>query len=125
MNKLPYIFTVVDVILSVLFAILNRFWTGFVYFVFASLFVLAVFWGIWLIHLYFSDFKHELEDQFAFYRAQKINSGVVSAENFDANITAYKKDFNKHVLKDKITKWFFIIICFSIAVVFVVAMIIN
>ena len=123
MKKLPYIFTSVAVLLAALFAILNKFWSGFVYFVFASLIVLSVFWGVWLIYLYFTDFKHELEQRFQFYRAEKINSGSVSAESFDANLVAYQKEFKKHTLKDKIIKWFIIAVCFSISITFLVAMI--
>ena len=123
MNKLPYFITGGAVILAALFAILNRFWTGFVYFVLASLLVLSLFWGVWLIYKYFTDFKEELKDRFVLYKANKVNSTNATSDVVDANEAAYLKQFNRLVLKDKIIKWFIILFCFSVAVMFVIGMI--
>ncbi len=123
MNKLPYFITGGAVILAALFAILNRFWTGFVYFVLSSLLVLALFWGVWLIYKYFTDFKKELKERFVLYKANKINSTNATSDVVDANESAYLKQFNRLVLKDKIIKWFIILFCFSVAVMFVIGMI--
>ena len=123
MNKLPYFITGGAVILAALFAILNRFWTGFVYFVLASLLVLSLFWGVWLIYKYFTDFKEELKDRFVLYKANKVNTTNTTTDMITANKAAYEKQFNKSVLKDKIIKWFIILFCFSVAAMFLIGMI--
>ncbi len=123
MNKLPYFITGGAVILAALFAILNRFWTGFVYFVLASLLVLSLFWGVWLIYKYFTDFKEELKDRFVLYKANKVNTTNTTTDMITANEAAYEKQFNKSVLKDKIIKWFIILFCFSVAAMFLIGMI--
>lgn len=123
MNKLPYFITGGAVILAALFAILNRFWTGFVYFVLTSLLILALFWGVWLIYKYFTDFKKELDERFVLYKANKVNTTNVTGELVETNEIAYRKQFNKVVLKDKIIKWFIILFCFSVAAAFLVGMI--
>lgn len=123
MNKLPYFITGGAVILAALFAILNRFWTGFVYFVLASLLVLSLFWGVWLIYKYFTDFKEELKDRFVLYKANKVNTTNTTTDMITANEAAYEKQFKKSVLKDKIIKWFIILFCFSVAIMFLIGMI--
>lgn len=123
MSKLPYIFTSVAVVLAALFAILNRFWTGFAYFVLSCCLLLALFWGAWLIYKYFTDFKHEIDERFKFYKAQKVNKSQVDESAFEANQAAYKKDFDRRMIKDKIIKWFIILFCFALAAAFLVGMI--
>lgn len=123
MSKLPYIVTIVLVALTAVFALLNKVWTGFAYFVLSVLLLLAVFWGVWLIYKYFTDFKLELEEKFKLYRANKINKTQISQEKFDQNEKAYLKDFNKKVLKEKIVKWCVIAFCFAVAMAFLFGMI--
>ncbi len=123
MSKLPYIVTIVLVVLTAVFALLNKVWTGFAYFVLSVLLLLAVFWGVWLIYKYFTDFKLELEEKFKLYRANKINKTQISQENFNQNEKAYLKDFNKKVLKEKIIKWCVIAFCFAVAMAFLFGMI--
>ena len=125
MQKIPYIVTAVTIILAALFAILNRFWADFVYFTFSCLLLLALFWGAWQILQYFTTFKVELQERFKLYKAQKVNSGVVTKEDFEKNLTAYEKDFKKRVLKDKFVKWFVIMFCFAVAAAYVIAMILQ
>lgn len=123
MNKLPYIVTAVAIVLAGLFAVLNRFWAGFVYFVLVSLLALSLFWAIWLVYLYFTDFKEELEVRFSHFKAEKINEAKITVKYFDENLTAFKKQFSKRVLKDKLIKWFQILFAVAIAVTFLVGMI--
>ena len=125
MAKIPYIVTTIAVVLAALSAILNRFWTGFVYFTLSCLLILSFFWGAWQIFKYFTDFKFELEEKFKYFKADKINSKGVSSEVFEASLPAYKKEFKKKILKDKILKWFVILFCFAVGVAFLVAMIFD
>lgn len=123
MSKIPIITTVSAVALAALFAILRQYWLGLTYFVFGCFLLLALFWAFWLIFLYFTKFKEELSQQFEFYRAQKINSGAVTAEMFDAAEKEYKKQFSRTVFKDKLFKWSLIIFCFGLVVLFLMGMI--
>lgn len=123
MSKVPYIVTAVLVVLAGLFAILNSVWAGFKYFVLVSLLLLALFWGVWFIYKYFTDFKKEQEEKFKFFKAQKVNSTEVTAEYFDKNLPAYKKEFSKKTLKDRVYKWCVILFCFAIAGAFLAGMI--
>ncbi len=123
MNKIPYIVSAITIALAGLFAILNRFWTGFVYFVLALLLALSLFWAGWLIYKYFTDYKQELEERYSLWKANKLNTTQVSAEIISQNEAAYKKQFSKHMRKNKLVKWFEILICFALAVAFLVGMI--
>ncbi len=122
MKNLPYIFTAADIVLVAIFAILNRFWKGFAYFVLALLCLLAIFWGAWLIYKYLTDFKKELEEEFKVYRAEIVNKTQVSNEAFEAALPAYKKEFNKKMRKVKIVKWAIIAFCFAVASLFLFGM---
>lgn len=120
---MPYIVTAVLIVLTALFAILNRVWEGFVYFVLSSLFLLAVFWGVWQIFQYFTEFKKELDEDFKFYRAKIVGEGSVSSKEFDAAEKAYRKQFEKSMRKEKFVKWGIILFCFAVASAFLVGMI--
>ena len=63
------------------------------------------------------------EENFKFYRAQVINSQNISAEYFDANEVAYKKEYKKKCRKLKFYEWCKILFCFAIAGAFLVGMI--
>ena len=123
MTKLPYIVTAITIVLAGLFAILNRFWTGFVYFMLVTLLLLSLFWFGWLLYKYFTDFKQELDERFKFERARILGSGQVTAVAFDENLPYYKKQFKKKVFKDKFIKWFQIALCLAFAVMFITAMV--
>ncbi len=123
MNKIPYIVTAITVCFAGLFAILNRFWAGFVYFVLALLLALSLFWAGWFLYRYFTDFKAELEEGFKLFKAEKINKTQITAETFDQNEKAYRKNYSKHVFKDKFMKWFQIAFCFALAVAFILGMV--
>ena len=123
MKNLPYIVTAVLIVLTALFAILNRVWTGFVYFVLSSLLLLALFWGVWQTFQYFTEYKKELDEAFKFYRAKLVGEGNVSAETFDTSEKAYRKQFEKSMRKEKFVKWGIILFCFATACAFLAGMI--
>ncbi len=123
MKNVPYIVTAVLIALTALFAILNKVWEGFVYFVLGSLLLLALFWGVWQTYLYFTEYKEERAEEFKFFRAKKIGEGQIAEKEFDAAEKEYLKLFNKSILKDKIIKWGIIAFCFAIAAAFLMGMI--
>ncbi|MBP3619542.1 MAG: hypothetical protein J6J24_02655 [Clostridia bacterium] len=120
---MAYIITIIAIVLASIFAILVKVWAGFMYFVLASLLLLSLFWGVWLIIQYFSSFKLELEERFKIFKANVINANQLTTEQFNQNEQIYRKDFSKKMLKDKFIKWFVIAFCFSLAVAFLMAMI--
>lgn len=122
-NKITYILTAVSFVLAALFAILNRFWTGFVYFVLAIFLLLAIFWGVLLIVRYFTTFKDELNEEFKYFKAEKINKNHITSEIFEAGLPTYQKEFKKKSFKIKFVKWFVILFCFAVASAFLMAMI--
>ena len=69
-----YIITAIDIALSALFAILNKFvWSGFTYFVLSLLLALALCWGGWLIYKYFTSYRQEQMEEFERYKVEQIN----------------------------------------------------
>lgn len=123
MAYLSYIVSGIAIVLAGIFALLQSFWVGFVYFVLGILAMLSFFWAAWLIYKYFTDFKEELEERFKFYRIEVINTEQISKEYFDENLPVFKKEFSKKVLKDKIVKWFIIAVCFACAISFILGMV--
>lgn len=120
---MAYIFTIISVVLAAIFALLAKVWAGFVYFVLASLLVLSIFWGVYLIFKYFKEFKNDLEERFVLYKAQIVNSNDLSGDQFEQHEDVYRKSFNKSMFKEKFFKWFEIVFAFALAVTFLVAMI--
>lgn len=123
MIKVPYIVTSILVVLAGLFAILNRFWVGFAYFVLTCLCLLCLFWGAWQIYKYHTDFKQDMAKQFVFFKANKINNTNITEEVFDKNLKIYQKEFKRKTFKDRFFKWCVIAFCFAMAVAFLLAMI--
>lgn len=123
MAYLSYIVSIIAIVLAGIFAILQTLWAGFAYFVLAMLLLLSLFWAGWLIYKYFTDYKKELEERFKVYRIETINANQIFADDFDRDETAFRKEFSKKVLKEKIFKWCMIAFCFACGVAFLMGMI--
>ncbi len=121
-DKIIYIVSAVAIVLSIIFALLIQVWSGFSYFVLSILALLALAWAGHLIYSYLTSFKEELNEDFEYYKAETINSKGVSSEEFEKNLSYYKKQFNKTVIKDKIIYISKIIFAFGIAILFIMAM---
>ncbi len=119
MTKIPYIVSAAVFVLVVLFAILQTYWTGFVYFVLALLLALSLFWAVWLIIGYLTVYKKECEERFLVFKAEICNTDHITAEYFEQNKTAYKKMFEKKIAKEKISRIYMIIFCFALVVAFI------
>ncbi len=120
---MAYIITMIALALAGIFALLVKVWTGFMYFVLTMLMLLAIFWGVWQIYKYFTEFKQLTEKKYALFKAQTINANNLTIESYALQEKAYQKIFNKKILKDKIVHWLIVLFCFSIAISFLVAMI--
>lgn len=120
---MAYIVSIISVVLAGVFALLVKVWSGFAYFVLATMLLLSLFWFVWLIYKYLTDFKKELQERFEIFRVETINKFQISAQYFDENLPAYKKEFSKKILKDKFIKWSMIAFCLACAVAFLLGMI--
>lgn len=123
MTKIPYIVSAVTFVLVALFAILQTYWTGFVYFVLGILLLLSIFWAVWLIIGYLTVYKKEREERFVLFKAEVCNTDHITAEYFEQNKAAYKKEFEKKLAKEKISRIYMIVFCFALAAAFLVGMI--
>ncbi len=124
MSKIPYIVTIILVLLAGISAILVQTWTGFVYFAMTFAMLLSLFWGVWLIYKFYTEFKTELEENFKFYKAEIINKKQITTDYFNENENAFKKDYHKKMKKYKILHWLKVLLCFSIVGAFIASMII-
>ena len=118
MSKTPYIVSAIAFVLVALFAILEKYWTGFVYFVLAILLALSLFWAVWLIIGYVTVYKKEVEERFLLFKAEIINHDHITTEYFEQNKTAYKKEFNKMLAREKISRIYMIAFCVALALAF-------
>ncbi len=123
MTKIPYIVSAVAFVLVALFAILQTYWTGFVYFVLGLLLLLSIFWAVWLIIGYLTVYQKEREERFILFKAEVCNHDHITAEYFEQNKAAYKKEFEKKLAKEKISRIYMIVFCFALAAAFLVGMI--
>lgn len=123
MSKIPYIVSAISFILVAIFAIVEKYWTGFVYFVLGTLLLLSLFWGVWLIIGYCTVYKKELDERFILYRAEVINHDHITPEYFDKNKAAYKKEFQKKLAREKMSRIYMIAFCFALASAFLIGMI--
>lgn len=123
MEKLPYIVTAIIFVLVAIFALVVKFWAGFVYFVLALLLLLSLFWFLWFIYRYNTALKTELQEKYEIYKAEKINKTHMSIEEYNQNEVAYKKEFSKLAIKDKLRYVGLMLFCLAIAVAMLTAMI--
>ena len=121
-KNIVYIISAVIIVLCVIFALLIDVWGSFFYFVLSLMTVFSLVWAGFLIYNYCTDFKKQLEEDFSYYKAEKINSTSVTSEEFEKNEQAYRKEFNKSARKSKIFEICKIILCFGFAGLFIFAM---
>ena len=108
--------------LIVITACLKSVWTGFLYFAVSSLALLCLYWCGMFIYQYIDNYKWHFEEDFAFYRAEVINSTGISEADFEAGKNAYIKKFKRTQIREKLIDIFKILISFSLAITCIVVM---
>ncbi|MBQ8792986.1 MAG: hypothetical protein IJZ62_05240 [Clostridia bacterium] len=108
--------------LIVLFGLLKEVWKGFVYFSVSFLVVLCFYWAFIFIHKYLEDYKWHFDEDFAYYKAQTINSTALSEQDFEMAKDVYIKKYKNSLVRDKIIDICKILFCLAIAVTCIVAM---
>ncbi len=121
-KNIVYIISAVIIVLCIIFALLIDVWASFSYFVLSLMTILTLVWAGYLIYNYVTDFKKQLDDDFAYYKAEKINSTSVTSDEFEKNEQAYRKEFNKSARKTKFLEICKIMLCFGFAGLFIFAM---
>ena len=121
-KNIVYIISAVIIVLCIIFALLIDVWASFSYFVLSLMTILTLVWAGYLIYNYVTDFKKQLDDDFAYYKAEKINSTSVTSDEFEKIEQAYRKEFNKSARKTKFLEICKIMLCFGFAGLFIFAM---
>ena len=121
-KNIVYIISAVIIVICIILALLINVWSGFSYFVLSLMTALTLVWAGYLIYNYVTDFKKQLEEEFAYFKAEKINTTSVTSEEFENNELTYRKEFNKSAKRSKFFEICKIILCFGFAGLFVFAM---
>ena len=79
-KNIVYIISAVIIVLCIIFALLIDVWASFSYFVLSLMTILTLVWAGYLIYNYVTNFKKQLDDDFAYYKAEKINSTSFSSD---------------------------------------------
>lgn len=124
-KNIIYIISAVIIVLCIIFALLIDVWASFSYFVLSLMTALTLVWAGYLIYNYLTDFKKQLDEDFDYFKAEKINSTSVTSEEFEKNELAYRKEFNKSARKTKLLEICKIILCFGFAGLFIFAMFVS
>ena len=124
-KNIVYIISAVIIVLCIIFALLIDVWASFSYFVLSLMTILTLVWAGYLIYNYLTDFKKQLDEDFDYFKAEKINSTSVTSEEFKKNELAYRKEFNKSTRKTKLLEICKIILCFGFAGLFIFAMFVS
>ncbi len=114
--------SIVLLVLIILFASLQTFWSGLVYFALSFLIILCIYWLIVLINQYIVDYYKTFEDDFKIYCNETINSTMLSAKDINDNLSYYRKKYKRSLIRDKILDITKILFVISILVSCVVGM---
>lgn len=114
--------SIVLLVLIILFASLQTFWSGLVYFALSFLIILCIYWLIVLINQYIVDYYKTFEDDFKIYCNETINSTTLSTKDINDNLSYYRKKYKRSLIRDKILDITKILFVISILVSCVVGM---
>ncbi|MBE7073768.1 MAG: hypothetical protein E7379_01600 [Clostridiales bacterium] len=68
------------------------------------------------------DYKWNFEEDFAYYKAQTINSTSLTEKDFEMARDVYVKKYKQSLARDKMIDIFKMLFCLSIAITCIVAM---
>ncbi|MBQ8908949.1 MAG: hypothetical protein IJY90_01470 [Clostridia bacterium] len=114
--------TVGLIALIVLTGALKEVWGGFLFFSLSFLTALCLYWAFVFIYKYLEDYKWHFDEDFAYYKAQTINSTSLTEKDFDMARDVYVQKYKKSLVRDKMIDIFKIIFCLSLAITCIGAM---
>lgn len=107
-------------VLMIVSACLKSVWAGFIYFAMSFLILLCIYWLANMIIHYLEDYYYSFEEEFKEYRAEIINSSLLSSQEFDQNKEEYIKKYKKSLRKYKfidISKMIFVLMVIVICII--------
>ena len=110
-------------ILIILFASLQSFWGGLVYFALSFLIILCIYWLVIFILQYINDYYKTFDEVFRLYCNKLINSTTVTTQELNDNIDFYKKKYKKYIIRDKIVDIAKMLVALSIIVSCIIGMV--
>ncbi len=118
-----FLVTIILLVLIVLFASLQSYWGGLVYFALSFLIILCIYWMVIFILQYITDYYKTFDEDFKLYCIHLINSTSVTTEQVNENIEFYKKQYKKSIIRDKIIDISKILVALSIMIACIIGMI--
>ena len=112
-------------LLAVVSAALKEVWGGFSYIALAFLCAFCIYLGAVFIYQYLVDYKWHFDEDFAYYKAETINTSALSEEEFEQNREIFIKKYKNSIAREKIIDIFKILVCFSIAITGIVLICTN
>ena len=67
--------------------------------------------------------KEQAEEEFKLFKAETVNAKNITSEEFDKNEQAFRKEYNKKLIKYKVIHIAKITLCFGLAVLFILGMV--
>ena len=109
-------------VLAVGFALLKDVWGGFIIFSISFLCLFCLYLAAVFIYQYLSDYKWGFEEDFAYYKAEMINSTAISEEEFENHRDAFIKKYKNSIARDKMIDIIKIVMSIMGAIICIVAL---
>ena len=118
-----FLVTLILLVLIILFASLQSFWGGLVYFALSFLIILSIYWIVIFIIQYINDYYKSFDEDFKFYCIDLINSTNMTTSEVNKNIEELKKSYKKSLIRDKIVDIAKILVAVSVIAACIAGMI--
>ena len=112
-------------LLAIITGALKDVWGGFSYIALSFLSLFCFYLGAVFIYQYLVDYKWNFEDDFAYYKAETINSSALTEQEFEEHRDIFIKKYKNSIARDKTIDIFKILVCFSIAITAIVVLCTN
>lgn len=110
------------IVLIVLFAALQSFWQGCLYFALSFMIILSIYWIVIFILQYIEDYYKTFDDDFKEYCVELINRTELTTSQVSSNIEFYKKRYKKTLIRDKIIDIAKMLVALSIVIACIIGM---
>ena len=110
------------IVLIVLFAALQSFWQGCLYFALSFMIILSIYWIVIFILQYIEDYYKSFDDDFKAYCVELINRTELTTSQVSSNIEFYKKRYKKTLIRDKLIDIAKMFVALSIIIACIIGM---
>lgn len=112
-------------LLAVVTGALKDLWGGFSYIALSFLVLFCLYLAAVFIYQYLEDYKWHFDEDFAYYKAETINTSALSEEEFEKNREIFIKKYKNSIAREKTIDIFKILVCISIAITGIVLLCTN